>query len=98
MAHLDFDNNVFETMTEKDFEKIDRTVEEYWRCKREAAEKRMLDDYMKREREWRAADAIKPTGINQQFLWEEHKKEREFNENKQCKKRRKLYEFVSTMK
>ncbi len=65
--------------------------------KRIAGEKRMLDDYMKRERDWRTADAIKPDGLSQQFLWEEQRKEREFNENQRCKKRRKLYEFVSTM-
>jgi hypothetical protein len=87
----------------KEYERSTMNLEEQFatclnelRRKREAAEKQMIRDYMMRERNWRAAEAQKPAGVSQQFLWNEARRERERAQGVKLEVSKTLYEFVSS--
>lgn len=61
--------------------------------KRILSEKRMLDDYMRRENEWRRQESKKLTEINQIYIWNKEREEREKNKNRYKAAANKLYGF-----
>lgn len=61
--------------------------------KRIISEKRMLNDYMRRENEWRLQDSKKLTEINQVYLWNKKREEQEKNKNKYKMATNQLYGF-----
>jgi hypothetical protein len=61
--------------------------------KRIISEKRMLNDYMRRESEWRRQESKKLTEINQTYIWNKEREEREKNKNKYIRASNKLYGF-----
>jgi len=61
--------------------------------KRIISEKRMINDYMRREREWRRAESKKPSEINEIYIWNKQREEREKNKNKYKMATNQLYGF-----
>jgi len=57
------------------------------------SEKRMLNDYMRRENEWRLQDSKKLSEINQVYLWNKKREEQEKNKNKYKMATKQLYGF-----
>jgi hypothetical protein len=61
--------------------------------KRRISEKRMMDDYIRRENEWRRQDSMKMTEYNKMYLWNRENEERFRKKNKYTKECNKLYTF-----
>ena len=61
--------------------------------KRIISEKRMMDDYLRRENEWRRQESKKPSEINQIYIWNKEREEREKNKNKYRMATNQLYGF-----
>ena len=65
--------------------------------KRRISEKRMMDDYIRRESEWRRHESKKMTEYNQIYLWNRENEERHKQKNKYTKETNKLYTFFTNV-
>lgn len=66
--------------------------------KRRISEKRMMDDYIRRESEWRRQESKKMTEYNQIYLWNRENEERhKQKKNKYNKETNKLYTFFTNV-
>ena len=65
--------------------------------KRRISEKRMMDDYIRRESEWRRHESKKMTEYNQIYLWNRENEERHKQKNKYNKETNKLYTFFTNV-
>lgn len=65
--------------------------------KRLISEKRMMNDYIRRESEWRRQESKKMTEFNQIYLWNREYEERQRQKNKYNKETNKLYTFFTNV-
>ncbi len=99
----DFSSPPFTPPMKKEYERSTMNSEEQFAAclnellrKRFKAEKDMMRRYVEQERQWRILEAKKPTGVSQQFLWNETRKERERVKGVKLEASKTLYEFVSS--
>jgi len=79
-----------ELMMEED--EYSKAAEELYK-KRRISEKRMMDDYIRRENEWRRKESAKMSEYNKIYLWNRETEERQKKKNKYNKETNKLYTF-----
>ena len=81
-----------ESMMDED--EYSSALEELYK-KRIISEKRMMNDYTRRENEWRRQNSMKMTEYNKIYLWNRENEERFRKKNKYTKECNKLYTFFT---